>query len=357
MADYTFGVHADLNFQQIKQAVVHVLTAHPASPVSGQIWYRSDLSNGTGNGVLYMRDASGNNIAVGTGSGSGLTDAYTAITDGTTTTTTSGGETLQFIPSGTGLSVAVVNGNVGFGGRDTVTYTLNSATSGANKVLLLDGSGGIAHGSYVILGAGSSDGRQDWVGVAPKRRSAKGRGSTPPCSTRTATSQCDGTITFHGGVFLTGGASGTIAGSFGYSSGLLSYGDGTSQLVVVNTTSSQTISNKTLGTDLAAGSFKITGLAAGVSGSDAVNLTQLTAVQQGRGPSKIPSHALRPATSRSAASRRSTGTRPCRATASSPARRRRRRPAASTSPAPARGRAPLTPTRRPRSRPAPRSSC
>ena len=51
---------------------------------------------------------------------------------------------------------------------------------------------------------------------------------------------------------------------------------------------SQNLSNKTLGSDLAAGGFKITGLANGTSTNDAVNLGQLQAHTAGIKPLKLP---------------------------------------------------------------------
>src|SRR4051812_48968678 len=122
------NVHLDfLGTNEIKNVLIDVRSSDPGSPVAGQIWFNSSTGqlkyyNGTDTVVLAESTA----------------DAYAHITDGSTTANASGADTVTFAASGTGLSIAVTSN------PDTVTYTLNSATSGNSKVLLTNGSGKIA---------------------------------------------------------------------------------------------------------------------------------------------------------------------------------------------------------------------
>lgn len=240
MAAQLMAVHLDMNGNQILKGRAEVLSASPGSPLNGQFWYRSNVSNGTANGALFYRDESGNDIQVATGS-SALSNAYATITDGTTPASASGADTVKFRATGTGLTIATQSNDATHG--DNVNYTLGSATSGATKVLLTDASGGIAHNSYVLLGTGGTTAGQ--LGFASTKLTLGKGGSSVNVVDTGGDFTINGTLSFNGPPIMLA-ASGTIAGAFGYTGGFLTYGDGSVQQTVVSVAGTQTLTNKTL---------------------------------------------------------------------------------------------------------------
>jgi chloramphenicol 3-O-phosphotransferase len=331
MASRLYLSDLDLNKNQLLQPVAQVLGAHPASPTSGQFWYRNDLSNGVGNGQLYYRDASGNNVALAVG-GVALSDAYSTITDGTTPATATGATTFKLRATGTGLAVATQNNDGTHG--DNANFTLDSAVSGNTKVLLTDSSGRITHNNTIDLGGPLTGTVQGRLGHSGGILSfyITAASSFQQILDGYNNASVAGRLTFTGatGWPVWNSTTPTVDGGLGYdtTNHVFQYHNGTGLDSLVATGKAMTLSNKTLvtptiasfvnathnhqsaaggGTLVAAAitdfdtqvrtsrldqmaaptasvnlnSQKIIGLLAGTAATDAVNKSQLDAVQTG----------------------------------------------------------------------------
>jgi hypothetical protein len=127
----------DLNRNELRQAVLQNLASDPAagSSTEGQVYYNTASKT--------VRRFNGTVWADVGAAGSGLSNAYASISDGTNTTTASGSDTFRVIAGGSNLlTVAVAEGT-----PDSITLTVNgSSTPGANKLVQADGTGKIAAG-------------------------------------------------------------------------------------------------------------------------------------------------------------------------------------------------------------------
>lgn len=125
-----FGNSIDANHYQILNPRLHILSSDPGSPLEGEYWYDSTAHQ------FKYRDNSATRVI---SAGGGITNGYATITDGSTAASASGADTFKLRAAGTGLTVATQNNDVTHG--DNALYTIDSATSGNNK-LLLTGAGG-----------------------------------------------------------------------------------------------------------------------------------------------------------------------------------------------------------------------
>lgn len=113
MASIPINSDFSMNGNAVRNVVIDARSTDPVSPVEGQVWENTTthlLKYYNGTAVIVL----------------GSSSAYTAITDGSTTTNASGASTITFA-GGTGLAAAV-SGN-------TVTFSF-SATTGNGSVVL-----------------------------------------------------------------------------------------------------------------------------------------------------------------------------------------------------------------------------
>lgn len=249
----------DWKQNQLIQPVAEVRASVPSSPtpVPGQFWFNTAIANGTGNGVWQYRDNSGNDIILANAA-TALTNAFVTITDGTNPAVASGAGVFKIRTTGTGLSVVTANNDATHG--DNALFTLNSATSGANKVLLLDSNGGIAHLSYIDIGA-------DLTGATIQGRMSISGGAMQFYNTAAASivqiADSYNNITIHGRWTFQGASSsptfsnmpGNIDGNLGYdtTNHVFVYYDGTGQISLATRTKAETLTNKTLTTPILSG--------------------------------------------------------------------------------------------------------
>lgn len=157
----------DLAKNQIMNVAAQNLGTAPSSPVAGQFYYDTGTSKfGYWNGSAWVYPIT---------SGSGLANAYASITDGTTTATASGGDTVRFRSSDSSITATVQNNDATYG--DNLNLVVNPANVTHNSLgglttgdphtqyTLASGTraftGNISHGGFLITNVGTPSSSTD----------------------------------------------------------------------------------------------------------------------------------------------------------------------------------------------------
>lgn len=163
-----------------------------------------------------------------------------------------------------GTNIKTINGESVLGAGDITTLTPTGTQTLTNKTISVDNNtvSGIAASSFVLsnssgnidgssaqkaIPAGVVVGTTDTQTLTNKTISFSSNTLTDVASTNTTQTLTNKTLTTP---VLSATGSGTTAGGLGYSSGVLSFGNGSAQKTVVSTDDSQTLTNKTLSNPL-----------------------------------------------------------------------------------------------------------
>lgn len=115
MANKRFNVDVDVGGNAIRNVLADPVSADPGAPAEGQIWY-----NTTSHQLKYRDNGTSQVLAAG----SGISNGYANISDGSVVAAAIGADTITFNSANSLLSIAASNGAAG---ADTVTWTINTA--------------------------------------------------------------------------------------------------------------------------------------------------------------------------------------------------------------------------------------